>query len=73
MISHQPRILLIRLSAEAILEHGLPANLAPRLVFGGRESAFRRAFPIACRTVRHAGGRLVAMPATSPAVQKLPS
>jgi hypothetical protein len=62
--------LLIRLSAAAILEHGLPANLAPRLVFEGREATFRRAFPIACRTARHAAGRLVAMPATAPAIRK---
>lgn len=53
--------LLIRLSADAILEHGIPANLAPRLMFNGSVSAFRRAFPIACRTAAHAGGRLVAI------------
>jgi hypothetical protein len=59
--------LLVRLSAEAILEHGLPANLAPQLLFEGSEAAFRRAFPIACQTARHAKGRLMAMPATAPA------
>ena len=62
--------LLIRLSAEAILEHGLPANLAPQLLFEGSEAAFRRTFPVACRTVRHAKGRRVAIPAAAPASRR---
>jgi hypothetical protein len=49
--------LLVTVSEDAILAHGIPVNLAPVLVFDGDPKMSARKFPITWQTVRHAKGR----------------
>ena len=54
--------LVITVSEAVILAHGIPINLAPVLLYEGDRRALRQGFPMTCRTVEHAKGRLGALP-----------
>jgi hypothetical protein len=57
---NQPDVdaLVVIVSEEAILAHGIPVNLAPLLVPHGDRATFPQRFPATYRTVKHAKGRL---------------
>ena len=57
--------LLLRLPADAVLQHGIPAQLRPTLLVTGPRAETRGAYPEVVATVDHAGGRVVRLSLTS--------
>lgn len=52
---------LISVNEAAILDHGMPTQLAPIVIFAGKRAQFRRRYPVVSRTAVNAKGRLVAV------------